>query len=74
MTTAEAYNHMKAAMAANPDYAWSWHCNIARPLIDSGIDGLKAQQCAARLMKHFWGVDTSANKHYASVCENWSKA
>lgn len=70
MDKKEAYDAMKAAMSADSDYAWSWHCNIAMPLIDSGVDAALAQQCASRLMQHFWSVDTSKHEHFATARGN----
>lgn len=70
MTTREAYEAMKAAMATDPSYAWSWHCNIAMPLIDNGIDEKLAQKCAAQLMQHFWGVDTAEHQNFPTARGN----
>lgn len=33
--TARAYRDLQRAMLKDPDYAWSWHCNIAMPIYDA---------------------------------------
>jgi hypothetical protein len=45
------------AMQKDPDYAWSWHCNIAMAFVDAGGDRYTANQGAARFMKMLAAVD-----------------
>lgn len=45
------------AMQADPDYAWSWHCNIAMAYVDAGGDPYTGNQGAARFMRLFANVD-----------------
>ena len=40
-----------AAMQADPDYAWSWHCTVAMAFVAAGGDHYTANQGAARFMK-----------------------
>lgn len=46
-----------AAMQADPEYAWSWHCNIAMAFVDAGGDYYTANQGAARFMKLLANVE-----------------
>ena len=46
-----------AKLQADPDYAWSWHCNIAMAYVDAGGDPCTGNQGAARFMKMFANVD-----------------
>lgn len=39
------------AIRTDPDYAWSWHCNIAMGFVDAGGDTYTANQGAARFMR-----------------------
>lgn len=60
-----AFRELKAAIAADPGYAWGWHCNLAMPISDViGVSKADANKAAARLMSHIFGIDTSANEHY----------
>ena len=56
---------LKRAMAEDPMYAWSWHCNIAMPIMDAtGVSHALANEAAARLMRHLFDIDTSKNEFY----------
>jgi hypothetical protein len=49
----------------DPDYAWSWHCNLAMPILDAtGCSHELANQAAAYLMQHLWGCDITTHPHY----------
>ncbi len=59
--TGRAYVDLREAMKKDPDYAHSWHCNIAMPLMDASkgmISHSDANRYAAVLMKHLFGVET----------------
>lgn len=45
------------AMRSDPEYAWSWHCNIAMAFVDEGGDHAMANHAAARFMRSLAGVD-----------------
>ena len=45
------------AMQQDPDYAWSWHCNIAMAFVDAGGDHYTGNQGAARFMKMLANVE-----------------
>jgi hypothetical protein len=49
----------------DPDYAWSWHCNLAVPIMDAiGVTHEQANVAAAYLMQHIWGCDITAHPNY----------
>ena len=56
-TIANAMDFVIAAMKADPDYAWSWHCNVAMAFFDAGGDVYTANQGAARFMRLLAGVE-----------------
>jgi len=65
VTIATAFDELKAAMQADPEYAWSWHCNFAMPIMDaSGISHEKANKAAAHLMQHVFDYDITTHPHY----------
>lgn len=45
------------AMRDDPDYAWSWHCNIAMAAVDSGVPHGIANHAAARFMRSLANVE-----------------
>jgi hypothetical protein len=45
------------AIQADPDYAWSWHCNVAMAFVDAGGDHYTANQGAARFMRILANVE-----------------
>jgi hypothetical protein len=45
------------ALQKDPDYAWSWHCNIAMAFVDAGGDHYTGNQGAARFMKTLANVE-----------------
>lgn len=57
--TSRAFADLRAAMQADPGYAWSWHCNIAVASQDEGMEHGAANRAAARFMHTCFGVDTS---------------
>lgn len=57
LKTARAYRCLTLAMQRDPDYAHSWQCNIACPLMDEGMSHADANKAADRLMAHLFGVN-----------------
>lgn len=47
------------ALQDDPEYAWSWHCNIAMSAFDEGIGHYAANKAAARFLDLLAGVDTT---------------
>lgn len=60
----DAMNVLRQALYDDPEYAWSWHCNLAMASIDEGMDWNSAQFAAARFMQICFGVDTTKNDHF----------
>lgn len=54
--TAKAFQTLKKAIHDDPDYARTWHANIAMPIYDSGVNIHKANDVADHLMKHIFDV------------------
>ena len=67
ISTASAFAVVKEAMQKDPEYAWSWHCNIAMASVDEGMDHERANKAAARFMHNCFGVDTSKSPQYATL-------
>ena len=60
-TVAHAVSVLSKAMLDDPDFAWSWHCNIAMPIVDASggaIGHADANKLATALMRHLFGVTT----------------
>jgi len=49
---------LRRAMQCNPDYAWSWHCNISMVAQDAGAPYKEANERTADFMHGLFGVDT----------------
>ena len=54
--TQMAYRTLTKAMKRDPDFAHTWQCNIACPLMDAGMNHRDANAAADRLMRHLFGV------------------
>lgn len=57
--TAWAYRYLVREMKRDPDYAHTWQCNIACPLMDEGMSHDAANRAADRLMRHLFGVKSN---------------
>ena len=57
-TPKEAMDVLRCHLQSDPDYAWSWHCNIAMAAVDEGLDHDSAQLAAARFMRSAFSIDT----------------
>lgn len=56
---------LSAEMAADPEIAWAWHCNIAMPIMDvTGVSHKLANEAAAHLMQHLFDYDITTHPHY----------
>lgn len=54
---AKAMKALRKALKSDPDYSWSWLCNIAVPMQDSGASHALSNNAAARVMDHIFGTD-----------------
>lgn len=63
-----ALHALKTALAADPDFAWSWQCNIAMPIKDRlRCSHGEANKTAADLMRHLFDIDITTHPYYAST-------
>lgn len=57
------FDQLKAALNADSGFAWSWHCNIAMPIMDRlGCSHREANEAAAAVMQHLFGLDMRLNR------------
>jgi hypothetical protein len=66
MNTGEAFEALKAAIQADDDYAWGWHCNIAMAFYDEGETHEQANKAAARCMSIVFDVDVTTFDQWKS--------
>lgn len=73
----QALDTLKLAFKNDPEYAWSWHCNIAMPMYDSfafngtnSITYFEANVAAARIMHHLFNVDMVQNQLYINCIKS----
>jgi len=55
----EALDMLKRSIQSCNDYAWTWHCNIAMPMIDEGIESKTANIAASKIMRLLFDVDVT---------------
>ncbi|AQZ99360.1 hypothetical protein B5M06_14975 [Comamonas kerstersii] len=60
----QAMEALKAAMKADPEYAWSWHCAICAGAHDEGLETGAANRAAARVMNMAFDCDTTKNANF----------
>lgn len=58
ITTKQAFDRLQRALKDDPNYAYSWHCNIAMCAIDLGVSRQVGNKAATNFMKLAFGVDT----------------
>lgn len=64
--TGNHFDAIKAAIHADPEYGWSWHCNIAMPILDAriGVTHQMANDAAANVMQHLFRFDPRQCKEW----------
>jgi len=65
--TVTALQTLQEALAADDEFAWSWHCNIAMASVDEGMPHPDANRAAARFMQTCFGIDITKSKQWASL-------
>jgi hypothetical protein len=81
MTQVTGLNTLSAEIAADPEMAWAYFCNIAMPIKDAyaptfdtatvmgwmtdAMQHKVANEAAAHLMQHLFGYDITSHEHYA---------
>ena len=62
---AQAWDTFKRLMREDPDYAWSWHCNIAVPIMDAiNVSHEDANLVAAHLLSFLFDCDSTQHPNY----------
>lgn len=65
-TTPHLLDQFTEALKADPDLAWSWHCNLAMPIMDRvKCSHTAANEAAADLMRHLFHIDIRSNSCWA---------
>lgn len=65
MSVAKAMDYLMTAMRDDPEYAWSWHCNLAMPIMDSvGCSHKQANIAAAHLMSFLFDRDVTKDPRF----------
>jgi len=56
---------LSAEIAADPDLAWAYYCNISVPIMDAAhVSNKIASETAAHLMQHLFGYDMTSHQKY----------
>lgn len=71
---ATAMSEVIEALLTEPDYAWSWHCNVAMAAVDAGVPHKTANEAAARFLMTLAGVDTTVLPEYQALVRYWEVA
>ncbi len=61
---------LAAIMVNDPEYLWSWHCNIVMANMDAGGNKETAMEGSARFLQILCGVDIRQNPHYVQDLAN----
>jgi hypothetical protein len=56
----EVLDELAAALRADPESAWGWHCNLTMMAISAGADIAAANDEAAEFMMTHFNVDTKS--------------
>jgi hypothetical protein len=75
LSVPDAFEVLKKAMQADPDYAWSWHCNVAMMCHDAilahddQVDFAHkvGNDSASRFMKLCFDIDTANHKNFTAM-------
>lgn len=58
-----------SAMKQDPDYLWSWHCNLVMAFVDAGGDRKTAMQGSARFIYNLTQIDVTEHPNYKQDLE-----
>jgi len=71
------FTQLNEKLEGDPEYAWSFHCNIAMPILDSmnKYEVIKnphknANQYAADVMMHLFNIDITQFEEYKDIMKN----
>lgn len=75
------FEMLKQRMHADSEYAWSWQCNVAMPIMDElpknndYRDRHKlANAAAARVMRHVFDIDVTGWPEWKGLADQWDAA
>lgn len=55
---------LASTMKHDPDYLWSWHCNLVVSFVDAGCDKRVAMNGSARFIQTLTGVDVTEHPQF----------
>ena len=58
---------LKKAFKNDPEYAWSWHCNITMAAFDEGLSISKANRVSARFMRNAFDIDMTKHDNFKAT-------
>lgn len=65
---------LEQLVRSDPEYAWTIHCNLAVPIMDSvGCTHEQANKAAARIMHHWFKVDITKHPHWGYKADGVGK-
>ena len=60
----KAVDTLKEVMHQDPNYAWSWQCNLAMCAYDEGVSHAAANRAAARFISLLFDIDMTTSEHF----------
>jgi hypothetical protein len=67
MNIKEAITTLREAFHNDPEYAWSWHCNLAMSAYDEGLCKPAANRAAARFMRLAFDIDMTKHEFFSNT-------
>jgi hypothetical protein len=75
LTPGQALTGLSTALCTDPEYAWTWHCNLACAGMDAGLGHQAANAMAGNFMKLAFGAEvdkyTPGTKSVEETCEGY---
>lgn len=60
-----AFEQLAELLRADPEYAWSWHCNLSMTIMDRlRLTQPEANQAGAAIMEAFFQIDIKKHPHW----------
>lgn len=67
LTTGQGMDIVKEALHKDPDYAWTWQCNLACSAMDEGLSRAAANRAASRFLLTAFQLDITQHPNYAET-------
>jgi hypothetical protein len=75
ISPAQALHQLSTILRKDPEYAWTWHCNLACAGMDAGLGHQAANAMAGNFMKLAFGAEvdkyTPGTKSVEETCEGY---